>query len=265
MKKFLTLLAIALMAVSCNNGKNSTPAKGVFPNPSNASYARTFKAPGFNLNANADGSALGRISPELATKAEDNWVAYVGTYTVDKDGNYVFSNLGTIKKDGNTYKFIPEGGTDADAIEVTATAAKTVEDAVIFNRDWSVEHISVSFKAVGKEFTGLNLNEIETFAKDNGLEFNKTFKANMVAQKVAIGDDFIAIVFANGEKYCASYTLPNSSDSAFKIDEISELEVELLDGDAKYDILNGKLILSVNGKVNSDDTRVVVTLVPLKK
>ena len=153
------------------------------------------------------------------------------------------------------------GGETGDGNTDNGNAA---EDAVIFNRDWNVESVKFSIKGVNKTFSGLNLNEIETFAKENGITFSKTFKANMVSTKVAISDSYIGIVFANGEYYCAEYELPNSSDASFKIDEISELEVEVLNGNARYDILGGKLILTVSGKVNGEDSTVTVTLAPAK-
>lgn len=265
MKKILAMLAIALMAISCNNAGQDNIGKGTFPATKNAAQTKNFKGVGFDLNANADGTAIGKVSRALLTKAvEENWEAYIGTYTVDANGNYTFSNLGTITKDGNTYKFIPEGGSASDAIIVDAQAVKAAEDAVIFNRNWNVESVKFSIKGVNKTFSGLNLNEIETFAKENGITFSKTFKANMVSTKVAISDSYIGIVFANGEYYCAEYELPNSSDASFKIDEISELEVEVLNGNARYDILGGKLILTVSGKVNGEDSTVTVTLAPAK-
>lgn len=271
MRKLLTLLAVACMLPmfsSCNKQGEMGGGKGNLKYGQHLSSAKTFQFDGNIVSANADGQYIAKINEALlaeGNKAAVNFVYRSGNYHVDANGVYHFIGLGTItiESDGSI-TFTPEGGSAEDEKVFTAPEIKTPdttnEDATTLNGTWESQESIVTFNGLDMSFDGLDLNKIEDFAKKQGVIFNESFPDNMVMTEAIITDSFICITFANGEVFMGEYDM--SQGTTFEINEVSDSGIELFDGTASIQFIDGVAVLVVDTDINGNSAKAIMTLGP---
>ena len=91
--------------------------------------------------------------------------------------------------------------------------------AYLVNKSWTINECILKFRGVNYSFDGLDLNEVEKIARDQGIEFKYHMNPDMVAKKLVFTDALAAALFKNGECYAAEHSL--RSGTSFNLDEFT--------------------------------------------
>ena len=115
------------------------------------------------------------------------------------------------------------------------------------NGSWTIKETILEFRGVNYTMNGLDLNEVEKFAKDQGYEFKTHMDPDMVITKVIITDALVGAQFKNGQSYAAEHNLRLGSD--FNLSEFSNG----LEGTAKVQFVDDLCVLTIDTNINPSD------------
>ena len=161
--------------------------------------------------------------------------------------------------DDKQIAFTPNGGArkvyDAESSLIVADE-KAI--ANLLNRSWVISRTILEFRKANYPFDGLDLNEIEKIARDQGIEFKYHMDDGMVAKSVIITDALIAAKFQNGQSYAAEHSLRIGAD--FNLSEFTYAikgngTVQFPEGD------NSKCYITFNTTLDESPAKIMLTLV----
>lgn len=173
-----------------------------------------------SFNSNKDFVA---VYEESLTKSGDSRKILTGTFTCSEDNKTLtMKDFGVLEViDDKQVAFTPAGGTrKVYEAETSLIVENEKSEASLVNRSWTISKTVLYFRGANYTFNdGLNLNEVERIAREQGIEFKFHMNDNMVAKKLIVTDALIAATFENGESYAAEHTL--RSGTKFNLDEFT--------------------------------------------
>ena len=196
----------------------------------------------------------------LLTKSNDTRKIVTSSYTYsDSDRTYILKDFGKLEViDDKQIAFTPDGGT-RKVYDATSTLIVTDGTAAtLLNRTWVISKTILEFRSANYQFDGLNLNEIEKIARDQGIEFKYHMADGMVAKKFVVTDALAAALFQNGEAYAAEHNLRSGTE--FKLSEFTNG----LKGDANVQFRDGetdKCYITINTTLDESPAKVILNLV----
>jgi hypothetical protein len=263
MKKFFSILAIALaipMIIACNKEDKTDPA-GSVPSEAYKAYEMDVTFGDNQISFNQSGNYCAVIARELLTKADGDFAYLSGVYTVTGSDilTFVLNGIGTLEvpnKDGDaTILFQPEIG-DLVSMSGKVKHDTTTGSTADLSRTWIPDSTMVSFKIPGtpefatSKMKGFDLNEIEAFAKKNGVNINP-FPAGLSAEFFAFyPNDYLSVKFKNGDTYIATV-------KGMQVVAVSKPDLKYLAGSATAKIVKGKLVFTIKGRFEAKDGKVV--------
>lgn len=228
----------------------STPATPETPTEIKIEFRKTFRFEGSIISAGNDGDFVAVMKPEILTKSNDGLKVITGDFSFDNSGKvWTFKNLGKVELlENKKIAFTPSGGERKlyDA-EITEIVSDTGSNAGKMNGSWTIKETILEFRGVNYTMNGLDLNEVEKFAKDQGYEFKTHMDPDMVITKVIITDALVGAQFKNGQSYAAEHNLRLGSD--FNLSEFSNG----LEGTAKVQFVDDLCVLTIDTNINPSD------------
>ena len=174
------------------------------------------------LSFNSSNDFIAIYPESVMTKSGDSRKISTGTYTFSQeDKTYTLKDLGKLEvlKDDKV-AFTPK---DGERKEYTAKTSLIVDnektEAYLVNKSWTINESILKFRGANYSFDGLDLNEVEKIARDQGIQFKYHMKDGMVAKKLIVTDALVAAEFKNGESYAAEHTL--RSGTSFDLSEFT--------------------------------------------
>lgn len=215
MKKILTFLAIAMMAViafnACNKATTDKDPIQAAPNKADAKKVVLSEPAVVGADKVLHGMEFtdgGRyILTYVVTKASD-FEYETGSYSVE-DGVYVLEGFGRIAFEGNKITITIE---NADPVEATGTTLPSLPGTEEIAQTWEVKSVDVSLKgskgSVGFTKQGCNLEEISLFLaeklEENGYDVDINlgqFKGLTVKYVSFSSSGTFLVEFTNGDAY----------------------------------------------------------------
>lgn len=185
-------------------------------------FRRTVRFGQVILSFNSSNDFIAIYPESVMTKSGDSRKISTGTYTFSQeDKTYTLKDLGKLKvlKDDKV-AFTPK---DGERKEYTAKTSLIVDnektEAYLVNKSWTINESILKFRGANYSFDGLDLNEVEKIARDQGIQFKYHMKDGMVAKKLIVTDALVAAEFKNGESYAAEHTL--RSGTSFDLSEFT--------------------------------------------
>lgn len=185
-------------------------------------FRRTVRFGQVILSFNSSNDFIAIYPESVMTKSGDSRKISTGTYTFSQeDKTYTLKDLGKLEvlKDDKV-AFTPK---DGERKEYTAKTSLIVDnektEAYLVNKSWTINESILKFRGANYSFDGLDLNEVEKIARDQGIQFKYHMKDGMVAKKLIVTDALVAAEFKNGESYAAEHTL--RSGTSFDLSEFT--------------------------------------------
>ena len=185
-------------------------------------FRRTVRFGQVILSFNSSNDFIAIYPESIMTKSGDSRKISTGTYTFSQeDKTYTLKDLGKLEvlKDDKV-AFTPK---DGERKEYTAKTSLIVDnektEAYLVNKSWTINESILKFRGANYSFDGLDLNEVEKIARDQGIQFKYHMKDGMVAKKLIVTDALVAAEFKNGESYAAEHTL--RSGTSFDLSEFT--------------------------------------------
>ena len=201
----------------------STPETPPTPEPEPPIEFRRTVRFGHNIisfNSSCDFVAV--YEEALMTKSGDTRTIKTGSYTFSQDDKaYTLKDFGKLEvlKD-DKIAFTPKDGSRKEyKAETTLIVENESAEAYLVNKSWTINKSILKFRGVNYTFDGLDLNEVEKIAREQGIEFKYHMNDGMVAKKLIVTDALIAAYFNNGESYAAEHTL--RSGTKFDLSEFT--------------------------------------------
>ena len=246
MKSYKLLIAALLVLpvfFSCGGKNNHTPDNPNTPstpstpstpttptNPDNPptppeppiEFRRTVRFDRNIISFNGSGDFIAVYEEALMTKSGDSRKIKTGSYTFSQDDKtFTLQDFGKLEVlADDKIAFTPKDGSRKEyKAETTLIVDNEKAEANLINKSWTIEKSVLYFRGVNYTFDGLDLNEVEKLARDQGIEFKFHMNDGMVAKKLIITDALIAAYFNNGESYAAEHTLRSGKE--FNLDEFT--------------------------------------------
>lgn len=185
-------------------------------------FRRTIRFDHNIVSFNSSKDFVAVYQESLLTKSGDPRKIVSSSYSYSDDNKtYVLKDFGKLEVvDDKQIAFTPEGGSRKvyDA-ETTLIVDSETAPAYLVNKSWTLNESILKFRGVNYSFDGLDLNEVEKIARDQGIEFKYHMNPNMVAKKLVFTDALVAALFNNGECYAAEHTLRSGTN--FSLDEFT--------------------------------------------
>ena len=185
-------------------------------------FRRTIRFDHNIISFNSSKDFVAVYQESLLTKSGDPRKIVSSSYSYSDDNKtYVLKDFGKLEVvDDKQIAFTPEGGSRKvyDA-ETTLIVDSETAPAYLVNKSWTLNESILKFRGVNYSFDGLDLNEVEKIARDQGIEFKYHMNPNMVAKKLVFTDALVAALFNNGECYAAEHTLRSGTN--FSLDEFT--------------------------------------------
>ena len=185
-------------------------------------FRRTIRFDHNIISFNSSKDFVAVYQESLLTKSGDPRKIVSSSYSYsDVNKTYVLKDFGKLEVvDDKQIAFTPEGGSRKvyDA-ETTLIVDSETAPAYLVNKSWTLNESILKFRGVNYSFDGLDLNEVEKIARDQGIEFKYHMNPNMVAKKLVFTDALVAALFNNGECYAAEHTLRSGTN--FSLDEFT--------------------------------------------
>ena len=185
-------------------------------------FRRTVRFGQVILSFNSSNDFIAIYPESIMTKSGDSRKISTGTYTFSQeDKAYTLKDFGKLEvlKDDKV-AFTPK---DGERKEYTAKTSLIVDnektEAYLVNKSWTINESILKFRGANYSFDGLDLNEVEKIARDQGIQFKYHMKDGMVAKKLIVTDALVAAEFKNGESYAAEHTL--RSGTSFDLSEFT--------------------------------------------
>jgi hypothetical protein len=213
----------------------TTPTDPVTPPEPEIEFRRTLRFGDTVISANGSKDFVAVYDHRLVTKSGDSREIRTGSFTFNNSTKtYSFTGFGKLELlDDNSVAFTPDGGT---RVVYNVTVSQIVSDENSFankmNGSWTIKETIITFRAYNYTFEGLDLNEVEKLAREQGIEFKFHLNDGMVVSKVILTDALMAASFKNGESYAAEHNL--RLGSKFKLSEYTNG----LEGTATIDFPN---------------------------
>ena len=220
-------------------------------------FRRTFRFDGNVFSTNRDGDFVAVLRPDFVTKAADNHKIVIGGYSFDNSGKtWSYSSLGKIELlDDKKIAFTPNGGTrTVYDVEVSEIVSDESSNANKMNGSWTIKETILEFRGVNYTLNGLDLNEVEKLARDQGIEFKFHMDDNMVVKKVLVTDSLLAAEFNNGQAYAAEHNLRLGSD--FNLSEYTNG----LEGSAKVQFVDELCVITIETTLDESPAKIRMTL-----
>ena len=268
MKKIL-LFAVALalpLLFSCNKDKNNDPGSASIPSGASFNNSVTFENDDMWITFNGDNNYVGG---KKTTKVEFVWEVMWGKYTYANNIYTLYlgtseSPIGTITDLGNGKVHVKIEAMDMDVdVNVTRPAAGNDSQRAA-NHTWKPVSLTLIYGALTfNSSNGVDLNEFESWAVQNKILENTTFKKNMVMQNVFISDSKLGIVFANGDTYVAKFDskadLANFTLSQVDIKNATG-NFSIFEGNASVSFSNGQCVVEIKGRYQDNSATAILTL-----
>ncbi len=269
MKKIL-LFAVALALPLLFSCKKDNKDAGSASIPSGASFnsSVTFENEDLWITFNGDNNY---VAGKKTTKVEYAFEVMWGTYTYANNIYTLYlgtseTPLGTIEDLGNgkVHVNITTAGMDDD-VNITATRPTAGNDSQrAANHTWKPVSLTLIYGALTFNSTnGVDLNEFESWAVQNKILENTTFKKNMVMQNVFISDSKLGIIFANGDTYVAEF---NSKADLSNFD-LTQVDIKnatgnfsIFEGKASVSFSNGQCVVEIKGRYQGNSATAILTL-----
>ena len=185
-------------------------------------FRRTIRFDHNIISFNSSKDFVAVYQESLLTTSGDPRKIVSSSYSYSDDNKtYVLKDFGKLEVvDDKQIAFTPEGGSRKvyDA-ETTLIVDSETAPAYLVNKSWTLNESILKFRGVNYSFDGLDLNEVEKIARDQGIEFKYHMNPNMVAKKLVFTDALVAALFNNGECYAAEHTLRSGTN--FSLDEFT--------------------------------------------
>ena len=283
MKRYHLLVAAILVLpvfFSCggkNNPENpnnpSTPTTPTTPtNPSNPSepntppaepqieFRRTVRFGKNIVSANGSKDFVAVVEDGLLTKAADNRKIITGSFSFDNSGKtYSLSKFGKMELlENNKIAFTPDGGSRTEYdVEVSEIVSDSGSNSARMNGSWTINETILEYKGGNYTFKGLDLNEVEKKAKEEGFEFNVEVEEGMSVTKIIFTDALMAAEFKNGQSYAAEHNL-RLGDS-FKLSEFTKG----LEGTAKVQFVEELCVVTIETTIDESPAKLRITMKPV--
>jgi len=228
----------------------STPTTPTTPTEPQIEFRKTFRFGGSIVSAGNDGDFVAVMMPDLIVKSSDERKVITGSFSFDNASKtWSFTSLGKVELlENKKVAFTASGGErklfDADITEIVSD---TGSNAGKMNGSWTVKETILEFRGANYTMNGLDLNEVEKFAKDKGYEFKTHMDPDMVVTKVIITDALVGAQFKNGQSYAAEHNLRSGSE--FKLSEFTNG----LEGTAKIQFVDELCVLTIETNINPSD------------
>ena len=185
-------------------------------------FRRTVRFDRHILSFNSSNDFIAVYEESLLTKSEDPRKISTGTYTFSQDDKaYTLKDFGKLEVlADDKVAFTPKDGSRKEyKAETTLIVENEASEANLVNKSWTINKSILKFRGVNYTLDGLDLNEVEKIARDQGIEFKYHMNDGMVAKKLIVTDALIAANFNNGESYAAEHTL--RSGTKFDLSEFT--------------------------------------------
>lgn len=221
-------------------------------------FRRTFRFDGNVVSSNGDGDFVAVLKPSLyVTKSADDHKIVTGRYKFDNNTKtWTYTNVGKLELlDNGKIAFTPsEGESRIFDCETTEIVSDGESNAGKMNGSWKIKETILDFRGANYTFDGLDLNEVEKIARDQGIVFKFHMNDNMVAKKVLITDSLMAADFENGESYAAEHSLRLGSE--FTLSEYTNG----LEGTAKVSFVDELCVITIDTKLDESPAKIRLTL-----
>ena len=185
-------------------------------------FRRTIRFSQVILSFNSSNDFIAIYPESIMTKSGDSRKIFTGTYTFSQDDKaYTLKDFGKLEVlADDKVAFTPKDGTRKEyKAETTLIVDNDKTEAYLVNKSWTINESILKFRGANYSFDGLDLNEVEKIARDQGIEFKYHMNDGMVAKKLIVTDALIAAQFKNGESYAAEHTL--RSGTSFDLSEFT--------------------------------------------
>ena len=293
MKRFLLLMAFAAviaLPVSCDKDepKQETPVtpvtppapvtpqpqEKVIPKPENMKLTPTDKDNPIKFIELTEGGKY--ILCEIKDPEKGREYS-TGDYSINSDGQYVLKNDGTmtLTVSGSTGTFSlkkNDGKTVSGDVKVEKPKATSSTQAKLCHV-WTITKTRVSITDGAKanaDFSGCDLGEIETFAKNQGIEINRDFTGVKVNTITVYPMGTVLISLSNGVTEVADCDISSvEKDGTMKYSWPGEspMGYTYSSGTAKVSFQNENVIVSVEAKFTKEtkNYNLAVTFVMAEK
>ena len=280
MKKILfiaTLAALLPMLFSC--GKQENGGENQFDEPRFVQYAgKLVPRSGTPAAASLAVTTYAVVTPTISfieftesglfvigrTSGTDTEYA-TGTYTTTDGKIFSLSNNMTVTLSSNASGLVDVSiSPSGESFKANLTKASGTNVAY---RTWTIDKVRMTVNGWGSpvtaEFQGCNLTEIAAFLNNNG--FKGTYLPSCSLNSISFtGSGSVLFAFSDNTADCGDCTISGSNVS-FSFKSKSRL-LELENGKATIDYMDGKCIVKVDGKLKDSSTSGTVTFVmsPMK-
>lgn len=274
MKKFYTLVFAALLVLpllfSCVQKPEPEPTPNpptpvvpptppTPPEPELIEFRKTIRFKDSVVSTNGSNDFVAVYSKILLTKGEENGPEIMtGSYTFDNASKtYNFTGFGKLELlDDSRIAFTPAGGTRQvyDA-KITEIVPNETASARLMNRSWVTTQTILAFRGVNYTYTGdLDLNKVESDAREQKIDFKFHLDDNSVVTKVIITDALVAAYLKNGQSYAAEHDLRLGSE--FKLEEYTYD----LKGTAKVQFVDELCVITIDTVLDDSPATIYLTL-----
>ena len=199
--------------------------------------------------------------PDILTKAADNHKIVTGSYSFDKSSKtWTYNGFGKIELlEDKKIAFTPVGGSRSEYItEVSEIVSDESSNANRMNGSWTINETILEYRGATYSQSGLDLNEVEKIAREQGYEFKTHLDDGMVVSKILITDSLVAADFKNGQSYAAEHNL--RVGDTFSLKEFTKN----LEGEAKVQFVDELCVITIETTVKDSPAKVRMTMKPVK-
>ncbi len=274
----LVLAALLVIPVffSCNKPEpeptpvNPTPTPTPTPGPVDPTptpqpepqieFRRTIRFDNNIISTNGSNDFVAVFNSALVTKAGDPREIKTGTYTFDNSAKtFTYNGFGKLEIISDTQiAFTPDGGS-RKVYDATMTEIVKDESSVAnrVNRSWIIKEsiLRMDSRGVYKDYSGLDLNKVESDARDLGVDFKFHMEPDMVVTKVIITDSILGASFKNGKSYAAEHNL-GASGGKFNLSEFTNG----LTGTATVQFIDELCTISIDTNLDDSPSKIILTL-----
>lgn len=229
------------------------------PEPIPIEFRRTITFDNNIVSTNSSNDYVAIYEKELMqTKSGDTREISTGSYTFDQKTKTFdlkgFGNLEVISDE--EISFTPATGGSAKTYKAKTTLIESDEssNASLINRSWAITKTILKFRGVNYTFDGLDLNEVEKIAREQGIEFKYRLDDGMVVDKIIMTDSIIGAYFKNKQSYAATHTLRKGSE--FNLSEFTYG----LDGTATVQFVDELCVVTIKTTLDESPAEIVLTL-----
>lgn len=273
MKKILfALVALLPLLVSC--GKESTGGNS-FEEPRFAQYARMFIPQNANIAIPVSLTKAEDLSGILLSieftesgiyvigRLVDGKPEYIaGTYNTVDGSVFTLSDFGTVELGGSSDHPTVTVKYQSGLSKTFPAIVKKASGTNVAYRGWTIDRTRVTVNGfhapASADFKGCNFDEMAKFLNDNGHKGGYLPSGSLKSVSITGANSFI-FVYSDGSADVAEYTFSGSSFSFSWKSGNRVLEVS--DGKATIDYLDGKCILKIDAALKGSTTTGTVTFV----